>query len=600
MSDTKTKKLEEITFTGDFNGQTVKRIFQKVLPHWKLLMGFSICIAITAFTDSTGTYLTKLIIDNGILAENYPELLRLSLIHLGLFIITSLSVFGFIYFAERLGQRLQYDLREKLFNHLQELSFSFFDKTSSGWLLARVTSDTRRIAELSSWMLLDVIWAVCNILFSLIYMGSMNMKLALMMLVLVPMLSYAAIKFKSYIIKEFRKVRSINSRITSAYAENINGVRIVKALTRERLNARIFGNLTGEMYQASFRAAWLSGLFLPVVQLITSLALGIIILYGGWEINLGNMTIGDFRAFIAFVAFMIWPIQDLARVFSEMQQAIASAERVFTLVDMEADIKDGENCKTEASFKGKIEFRDVYFHYVEDTPIFKGFNLKIEAGETLAIVGPTGGGKTTLASLISRYYDPQQGTVYLDDVDYRTYTQKALQGRIGVVLQTPHLFSGTIMENIKYGVPEAADEEAIEAAKKAHAHEMILNLPAGYEEQVGEEGTLLSLGQKQLISLARTILADPDIIIMDEATSSIDTMTEQNIQHGMEELLKDRTSVVIAHRLSTIRNADRIIVVDDGKITEEGSHRDLLKQKGHYHHLYTSQFLKEHTSTMLA
>ena len=595
-----TKKLEEQVFSGEFDGQTILRILKQAMPHWRLLAGFTICIALTALLESTGTYLTKWIIDDGILAKNMDALKRLTFWHVGIFLFTSACVFGFIYFAGKLGQLLQYDLREKLFNHLQELSFSFFDRTSSGWLLARVTSDTRRIAELSSWMLLDTIWAFFNIVISLVFMSTINFKLALLMTVVVPVLVLTAIKFKAYIIKEFRKVRSINSRITSAYSENINGVRIVKALTREKVNARNFGSLTGEMYQASFRSAWLSSLFLPVVQLITSLALGIIILYGGWEITIGGMTIGGFRAFIAFVSFMIWPVQDLARVFSEMQQAIASAERVFALVDMNPEIEDRKDCLQEASFKGKIEIRDIDFSYVANTQILKNFNLTIEAGETLAIVGPTGGGKTTIASLISRYYDPQEGTIYLDDVDFRSYSQKALQGRIGVVLQTPHLFSGTIMSNIMYGAPDATKEMALEASRKAHAHEMVLSLPNGYEEEVGEEGTLLSVGQKQLISLARTILANPDIIIMDEATSSIDTLTEQNIQQGMEALLQNRTSVVIAHRLSTIRNADRIIVVEDGKIVEEGSHKKLLKLKGHYHHLYTSQFRKEHASNMLA
>jgi ATP-binding cassette, subfamily B, bacterial len=596
MSD----KLEDKTFTGNFSGQTIRRILKLTLPHKKLLLGFSLCIALTALLEAGGTYLTKWIIDRGILAQDYKALLNLTLIHLGLFAMTSLLVFGFIYFTGRLEHLLQFDLREKLFNHLQELSFSFFDRNSSGWLLSRVTSDSRRISELASWMLLDIIWAVFNIFFSLIFMGTINVKLALLMLVIVPLLAVSAIKFKSYIIKEFRKVRSINSRITNAYSENINGVRTVKALTREGTNTRLFGNLTGEMYQASFRAAWLSGLFMPLVQLITSLALGFIILFGGWDIHLGTMTIGGFRAFVAFVAFMIWPIQDLARVFSEMQQAIASAERVFALLDLKPEILDSPGASNEASFKGKIEFRDVDFNYVADAPILDKFNLTVKAGETLAIVGSTGGGKTTLASLISRYYDPRGGTVFLDDIDYRNYAQKALQSRIGVVLQTPHLFSGTVEENIRYGAPDATEEQIIAAAHRAHAHNMILTLPSGYKEQVGEEGTLLSVGQKQLISLARTILANPDIIIMDEATSSIDTLTEQNIQKGMKELLRERTSVIIAHRLSTIRQADRIIVLQKGTITEEGNHQELLKKKGHYHHLYTSQFRKEHSSVLLA
>ncbi|MDC7234926.1 MAG: ABC transporter ATP-binding protein [Spirochaetales bacterium] len=591
--------LENKVFTGEFKGQTFKRILAETANHKGLLIGFLLFILLTAFIDSLSTYLTQFIIDDGILGGDTSALWRFTLYQIICFVVNGGSIFGFIYCADRLGQYIQYEMREKLFNHLQDLSFSFFDKTSSGWLLSRLTSDIRRVSELTSWMLVDAVWGMSNIVISIFFMAMIHWKLALMMMVILPLLSVAAVKFKKHIILEYRKVRSINSKITSAYSESINGVRVNKSLTREKRNLRQFGNLSGDMYRASFKAGWLSSLFLPIVQLITSFAVGVVILYGGWEINLGGMTIGGLRAFVGYITFMLWPIQEMARVFSEMQQAIASAERYFTLMDLDADIKDLPDALESPRFEGHVEFRNVDFHYVEDTLILKNFNLTVERGETIAIVGPTGGGKTTLASLVSRYYEPVDGQILLDGRDYRDFTQKGLQSRIGVVLQTPHLFSGTVRENILYGAPGAGEEEMLGASKTACAHQMICRLPGGYDERVGEEGTLLSVGQKQLISLARTILADPDIIIMDEATSSIDTMTEQDIQQGMEKLMEGRTSFIIAHRLSTIRNAHRILVIEDGRIKEEGNHRELLALGGHYHHLYTSQFRKDHSSEML-
>lgn len=591
--------LESRVFDGSLDSRTVLRILAQTRPHLRLVIGFLFFILMTAFIDALGTYLTKFLIDEGILARNTEALWRFTYYQVLCFLVNSVSFFGFIYCADKLGQQLQFDLREKLFNHLQDLSFSFFDRTSSGWLLSRITSDTRKIAELASWMMVDSIWGITNILVSLIFMALINWKLALLMMIILPLLAVAAVKFKGHIIREYRKVRSINSRITSAYNESINGVRVVKALTREKQNLQQFGGLSGEMFRASFRAGWLSSLFLPIVQLITSFALGAVLLYGGWEIELGEMTIGGLRAFVGFITFMLWPIQEMARVFSEMQQAIASAERVFALLDLEADIKDQPGAEESVRFRGDVEIRNVSFHYNENDPVLKNFNLNISSGETIAIVGPTGGGKTTLVSLISRYYEPVEGQILLDGRDYRTISQKALQSRIGVVLQKPHLFSGTVRENLLYGRPDATEEEMLEAAVIACADDMIRKLPAGYDEFVGEEGTLLSVGQKQLLSLGRTILADPDIIIMDEATSSIDTRTEMDIQTGMERLLKNRTAFIIAHRLSTIRNAHKILVVEDGVIREEGSHTELLRQRGHYFDLYTSQFRKNHASDLL-
>jgi ATP-binding cassette subfamily B protein len=388
-------------------------------------------------------------------------------------------------------------------------------------------------------------------------------------------------------------VRKINSKITGAYNENITGVRVVKALCREEENLREFGMLTDDMYCAGFRAAWLSALFLPAVQIISAAALGAIIWYGGAQVQWGGMTIGGIQAFVSYIAFMMWPIQDLARVYAEMQHALASAERVFSLLDSEPDIADRDGAMDPGTIQGDIEFDHVDFYYEADKPVLTDFCLKVKRGETIALVGPTGGGKSTLVNLVCRFYEPKRGTLRIGGRDYTTLSLHAIQSRIGVVLQTPHLFSGTIRDNIRYGRLGATDEEVEQAARLAGADDFIVKLDNGYASAVGEGGNLLSVGQKQLISLARAVLAQPEVFIMDEATSSVDTLTEALIQKGMERLMKGRTSFVIAHRLSTIRRADRILFIAEGRIAEMGTHAELLRARGHYYRLYTSQFRHE-------
>jgi ATP-binding cassette subfamily B protein len=488
---------------------------------------------------------------------------------------------------------VRYDLRKKLFEHLQTLSFSYFDRTPVGWIMSRVTSDSSRIAQLVTWGLLDITWGFMNIVTGLYFMMRINWQLGLVMLAIIPILVVVAARFRRKIIVEFRQVRKINSKITGAYNENITGVRVVKALGREEENLSEFGELTGEMYHASYRAAWLSALFLPVVQLIGAVALGAIVWYGGLQAHVGALTVGGIQAFISYVTFMLWPIQDLARVYAEMQHTIASAERVFSLIDAQPEVVDREGAVDPGTVRGDIVFDHVDFWYEEDNPVLKDFSLHVKRGETIALVGPTGGGKSTIVNLVCRFYEPNSGVVRIGGRDYTELSLHAIQSRIGVVLQTPHLFSGTIRENIRYGKLDASDEEIEAAAELAGAHDFIVTLDKGYDEEVGEGGVMLSVGQKQLVSLARAILAQPEIFIMDEATSSVDTLTEALIQKGMETLMADRTSFVIAHRLSTIRRADRILVIEDGQIAEMGSHAELLRQKGHYYRLYTKQFRQE-------
>lgn len=591
-------EFEEEEFTTQFNGNTLRRIFAQTLPHWPFLAGFIVLIAGASFLDSYFTYLSKLIIDDGIIARDMDALIRVLTIYASLMVLQALMVFGFIYTTGLLGERIRYDLRKQLFKHLQKLSLSYYNKTPVGWIMSRVTSDTDRLAELVTWGILDASWSIFNILTAIYFMVLIDAPLAAIVSVVIPVIVIVAIQFKQRIIVEYRKVRKINSQITGHYNETITGVRVIKSLGREPENLAAFGVLSHNMYRAGYRAAWLSALFLPTVQLISALAVGAIIYYSGWQVNrvdLGvtTISIGGIQAFITYVTFMLWPVQEMARVYAEMQQAIASGERIFSLLDAQPDIVDRPGATDPGSLRGDIHFDNVSFYYEEGSPVLTNFNLLVKQGETIALVGPTGGGKSTIVNLICRFFEPKSGVIRINGTDYTTLTQHAIQSRIGMVLQTPHLFSGTVRENIRYGRLDATDEEIEAAARTVGAHEFISALEKGYDEPVGEGGSLLSVGQKQLISLARAVLANPDIFIMDEATSSVDTLTEALIQQGMEVLMQGRTSFVIAHRLSTIRNADRILVIENGRISEMGTHSELLRLRGHYYRLYTQQFRRE-------
>jgi ATP-binding cassette subfamily B protein len=586
-------EFEEEEFTTEFSGNTLRRILAQVQPHWPWVAGFLATIAVTSALDSFFTFLSKQIVDVAIVPGNKAALFHYIEIYGALILVQAAMVFGFIYLAGVLGERVQYDLRRRMFDHLQDLSFSYFSRTPVGWIMSRVTSDSERIAQLVTWGMLDVTWGVLNIATSFFFMMLINWRLALIVLALVPVLFIVAVQFKSRIIVQFRQVRKINSKITGAYNENITGVRVVKALGREERNLAEFSVLADDMYRASYRAAWLSALFLPAVQIISSVAVGCVVYYGGLQAEAGTMTVGGIAAFVSYITFMMWPIQDLARVYAEMQHAIASAERVFSLVDAQAEVTDRPEATDPGTILGDVEFEHVGFHYEAGKPVLRDFNLSVHSGETIALVGPTGGGKSTIVNLICRFYEPKAGVIRISGRDYTDLTLHAIQSRIGVVLQTPHLFSGSVRENIRYGRLDASDEEVEEAARLAGAHDFIKTLDGGYNVQVGEGGNRLSVGQKQLISLARAVLAQPEIFVMDEATSSVDTLTEALIQRGMEALMVGRTSFIIAHRLSTIRRADRILVIEDGKITEMGSHTELLRQRGHYYRLYSQQYRQE-------
>lgn len=591
-------QFEEEEFSTEMNRDTILRIFGQLKPHKMQVAAFMVAVAVVAGIEAFMTFVMKLIIDEGVMVQNSARLGELIGIYTIAMIALAMGVFTFIYFTGRLGQLVVYDLRKKLFEHLQTLSLSYYSATPVGWIMSRVTSDSQRISELVSWGILDITWAVANIFTAFAFMMTINWQLTLMILPLVPILLYVAIWFRKRILVHYRDSRKYNSKITGQYNEMITGVRVIKALNREATSLEEFGEISRDMYKSSYRAAWYSALFLPAVQILSAIVVGVIIYIGGVQLGdpVAGMTIGGINAFISYITFIMWPIQDMARVYASMQHAVASAERSFSLLDTKAEIVDKPNATDPGTIRGDIVFENVTFYYDEKKPVLTDFSLALKAGETVALVGHTGSGKSTLVNLICRFYEPVKGRILINGMDYTDMTIEAIQSRIGMVLQTPHLFSGTVLENIQYGRLDATREEVIEAAKTAGAHGFIENLEHGYDEPVGEGGSLLSVGQKQLISIARAILSRPEIFIMDEATSSVDTLTEALIQQGMDLLMQGRTSFIIAHRLSTIKSADRIVVMENGRIIEMGTHSQLLRQHGHYFNLYTKQFRSERTA----
>ena len=585
-----TSYYEEEDFQASINRKTLGRILSLIVPHIRWTVGFLFAILVVSGLDAVFTFLSKRIVDEGIVAKNASVLTQILIIYGILIIVQALGVFVFIYLASILGERIRYDLRRRMFNHLQKLSLSYFSRTPVGWIMARVTSDSDRVAELVTWGLLDTTWALMNIVTSMGFMLYLNWRLALIVLLMIPLLVYVGIQFRKRILGEFRNVRKINSRIVGSYNENITGVRVVKGLGREAANLKEFQNLTNSMYASSYRAAWLSALFLPTVQIISAFAVGGVVVFSGLQTQFGGMSVGSIQAFVSYITFMMWPVQDLARVFAEMQHAIASAERMFSLLDTQPKIIDRPDSIDPGTIYTDIVFDHVNFSYEDGEPVLEDINLKVKPGETIALVGATGGGKTTMVNLLCRFYEPTGGKILFGGRDYTTIPLHAIHSKIGIVLQNPHLFSGTIRENLRYGRLDATDEEIDAAVRMVSADKFIAQFEKGMNQDVGEGGNLLSVGQKQLISLARAVLAKPELFIMDEATSSVDTLTEVLIQKAMGKIMSTCTSFVIAHRLSTIKKADRIIVIEEGKIAEIGTHSELLRKGGKYYLLYTSQF----------
>ncbi len=603
--------LKEQEYNKSIDFRLWKDLFRYIKPYRNRIIALIVVMMGSGGIDVIFPLMNRYAIDNFIVTGRLGGLWVFAGIYAGLVALQAINVYFFIYIAGRIEMSLSYDIRKAGFKRLQELSFSYYDKTSVGWLMARMTSDVERLGATIAWSLVDLTWGGTAMIGGLIAMLYMNWKLALVSLAVVPFLGVISIYFQKRILGSYRIVRRTNSRITGAFNEGIMGAKTTKTLVREEENLKEFKALTGEMYNSSVRAAVFSSIYFPIVIAMGSIGTALALWFGGRGVLLQTIGFGTLSAFISYVTQFFGPINELARIIAEFQNAQASAERVMAMINTEPDIVDRteviEKYGTEfepkyenwEDIKGDITFKNVSFSYKEGEEVLENFNLEVKRGESIALVGETGSGKSTIVNLLCRFYEPVEGQILIDGVDYRERSQLWLQSNIGYVLQTPHLFSGTIRDNIRYGRLDATDEEIMEAAKLVNAHDFIMKMEDGYDSEVGEGGSMLSTGEKQLISFARAILADPKILVLDEATSSIDTETEQMIQYAINKLLEGRTSFIIAHRLSTIRSADRILVIKDGQMIEEGNHRELMRQGGYYYRLYTNQFREEQELSLL-
>ncbi len=590
----------------------LKRLFSYSMKYKKWMKGFIFFVLMVAAVEAVTPLVWLSLLDNAIvpLVEQYkpvyenglkPEvdltpLIKYSLMIAGLGFLLSASVFMFINFAGKIQEYVMYDIRQNLFKKLQELSFSFYDKSAVGWLMSRITSDTIKVTELISWGFIECIWGVGMIVFCLIAMFLYNWKLAMIVTLTIPVLMTISFKIRKLILRYSRESRRYNSEITASFNEHISGVEVNKSMVQEVRASNEFESLSEKMRVSSYKSAYFTALYTPLVIFGGSIAAAMIIYFGGkMAISMPpEITVGLLAAFFGYATLIYEPILDISKFYSHVQSSISAGERIFSLLDTQPMIKDREGADKFSTIEGNIEFDSVSFHYEKDKPVLDNVNLKIEAGQSIALVGETGGGKSTIINLICRFYEPTSGIIKIDGVDYMDKTIQSLGSKLGVVLQTPHLFSGSIMENIRYGRDDASEEEIINSLLLIGGDEFIERL----DEEVGEGGEKLSLGEKQLISFARAVLANPRIFIMDEATSSVDTLTEAKIQSGIHEMIKGRTSIIIAHRLSTIKNCDRILVIKKGKIIEDGSHHDLMVKKGYYFNLYTRQLREQREKEM--
>ena len=579
-----------------YDPHIARRLLGYVRPYQKqiLIAMFWMTVAMVGYI--AGPYLIKVALDSGIAAKNPDMLAQVVALYLVAAGVQWIGTYLRIRIMAVVGQSIIFDMRQQLFDHLQALSLGFFSRYAVGRLISRVMNDVGVLREMITWAIIAVFRDAFDLFGTTVAMLVLNWQLTLLTFLVLPLMAVATEMFRRRARESYRRVRSAIGWVNAVLNENIVGVRVVQSFSREDYNYRVFADVVnGNHLRASNQASLLISVFFPTVDFIGSLALGLVVWIGGLA-ALGTFggpvfTAGTLVAFALYIDRFFNPIRDLSQRYNTFQATMASGERIFELLDTPIEVQDAADAREMPPIHGDVDFERVSFHYSDDsTPVLEEIDLHAQAGQTIAFVGETGAGKSTLVKLISRFYDPTEGTVRIDGIDIRLVTQDSLRRQMGVVLQDPFLFSGTIRDNIAYGKLNATDDAIREAARAVGAHDFITALDQGYDTLVGEGGAILSGGQRQLISFARALLADPRILILDEATSSVDTQTERVIQSALERLLKDRTSFVIAHRLSTITRADQIVVIDKGRIVEQGTHAELLERRGRYFDLYTMAF----------
>lgn len=589
----------------------LRRLFGYVRPYRRRVALSAATMVVVSITGLLPPYLLGLAIDRYVVPGDLDGLTTLALVYIGVYLVNWLGSFYQTYSMAWVGQRAIYRLRQDLYRHYQRLDVGYFQKHPVGVLIARATSDVESMSELISTGIVYVVNDLLTLVGIVAVMFALNVKLALYSLLVLPLVIWLATRFRGRVMIAYREVRHQVAKMAANLQETISGVRVTQSFVREGANRVRFDATNQDNYSANMRAAYLFSVFVPLVDLVGALGMAVVIWFGGSEViqglqgaagaigsaaGAGLLTAGELVAFLTYITRFYQPIRDLTAVYNLAQQATAAAEKIFGILDTPPAIADRPGAIELPPLRGELEFSDVTFGYQPDEPVLRNVSFRVQPGQRVALVGPTGAGKTSIINLVGRFYDPQAGTVRLDGFDLRDVTQASLRRQMAFVLQDTFLFSGTVEENIRYGRPEATLDQCIEAARIIGAHPFIERLPEGYRTQVQERGGKLSVGQRQLVSFARALLADPRILVLDEATSSVDAYTEVVIQKAMDRLLEGRTCIIIAHRLSTVRDADLILVVDDGHIVERGTHGELMSRGGLYRRLYELQFRPETAS----
>ncbi|WP_142783499.1 ABC transporter ATP-binding protein [Changchengzhania lutea] len=577
-----------------FDVKLFKRLFEYIKPYLNVFYGLIILVILLAVFSAATPYITKFAIDDSIASKEEKGFLFYILLMLGVLVLQTVFQLLFIYYAAWLGQNLVMDVRVKLFNHLLRFKMKYYDNSSVGVLITRAVTDMERIADIFGQGLFMIFRDLLTMTVVFGVMAYINWRLSLIVFVMLPLLLYATRIFQKYMKKAFEEVRTEVSNLNSFVQERLTGMKILQLFTREAIEYQNFKTINERHKKGWVKTVWYNSIFFPLADLSASITIGLVAWYGGLNVVLnGVVSEGDLIAFIMFIPMLFRPLRQIADKFNTLQMGMVAANRVFKVLDTTSQIDDTGTHKAE-HFKGHIEFNHVSFSYVEDEQVLKEISFEVKPGDTVAIVGATGAGKSTIINLLNRFYEIDKGDISIDGINIKEVTLESLRTQIAVVLQDVFLFADTILNNITLNNPEVTEDTVRQAAKDIGIDEFILSLPNGYHYNVKERGVMLSSGQRQLISFLRAYVTNPSILVLDEATSSVDSYSEQLIQNATDKITKGRTSIVIAHRLATIKKADNIIVMDSGYIVEQGTHRELLqKENGYYRNLYEVQFIKE-------